>query len=398
MESNLKLYLDILQRHGITPTFPVTATTLNKHPDLIKKFSDVGVEFAVHAYNHLDYTTMPPEPFSQHIEKAIKTFEKHNISFSGFRFPYLRWDQKCLHLMDNPVFKWDSSQTILWDVLENILLSKKNWSDYQTVLRQYDYKNANSYFSLPRFHNSILEIPVSLPDDDLLFDRLCIRDENMLGQIWNKILVQTYSRGELFTLQLHPERISFFKDTLRSLIRTANNSNPKIWVTSLGKIAEWWNEKKRFSINISKKGNDEYEIHAHCSSNASILVKRKDSKNDNFFRDYGPVYQNNFTIRSFKRPIIGISRECSPALIKFLENEKFIFEISPHRNNYSIFLDGFQTFNEEDEIEILRKIDQTDLPLIRFWRWPNGYRSALAITGDIDALTSADFFLRVFAR
>ena len=400
MESNLSLYLDILRPHGITPTFPITAKTLSRHPNLIQTFSETGVEFAVHGFNHIDYTKLSQDTFSHHIQKTVKIFDKYNIPFSGFRFPYLRWDKKTLNNLDKQLFEWESSYCILWDVLRDITVDEKDFRVYQTVLNQYDYRNSDTHLSLPRFLNSnnILQIPVSLPDDDLLFDRLGIRDENILGQIWGKILDQTYSRGELFTLQLHPERISFYKEALKSLIRTANSLNPKIWVTSLGNIAEWWNEKKKFSIDIKKKQSEEYEVHDPCPKRATILIKAKDCENANFFNEYSLINKHNFTIKSFKKPIIGISRDCSPKLGKFLKNEGFTFEISSDEDHYSIFLKNFQVFNEEDEMKVLKEIGNSHSPLIRFWRWPKGYRSALAITGDIDALTSADFFFRVFAR
>jgi peptidoglycan/xylan/chitin deacetylase (PgdA/CDA1 family) len=393
MESNLRLYLDILQQHGITPTFPITAKTLSRNPHLIKKFSDAGVEFAVHGYNHIDYTKLSQDAFFQHTQKAVKVFEKHNIPFSGFRFPYLRWGKRLLDIIDNQFFQWESSYCILWDVFRDLRFDEKNLRVYQTVLAQYDYRNSDVYLSLPRFldNNNMLQIPVSLPDDDLLTDRLGIKDENLL-----RILRQSYSRGELFTIQLHPERVSFYRKTLKSLIRTANNSNPKIWATSLSGIAEWWNEKQGFWLDINKQRNDEFEIQARCSKRATILLKTEDFKNGGFFNEYIVTNKNKFKIRSPKWPVIGISNNCSPKLIKFLKNEGFIFEKVSDGNNYSVFLNNFETFNEEDEIKVLAKIEMTHLPLIRFWRWPNGCRSALSITGDIDALTCVDFFSRFF--
>lgn len=399
MESNLSLYLDILRPHGITPTFPITAKTLSRHPNLIQTFSETGVEFAVHGFNHIDYTKLSQDTFSHHIQKAVKIFDKYNIPFSGFRFPYLRWDKKILNNLDKQLFEWESSYCILWDVLRDITVDEKDFRVYQTVLNQYDYRNSDTHLSLPRFLNSnnILQIPVSLPDDDLLFDRLGFRDENILGQIWGKILDQTYSRGELFTLQLHPERISFYKETLKSLLDTADVAEPKIWVASLKSIYNWWKEKEGFGIDIHKKGNGGYEIKAHCSKRATLLIKTEGRGSD-FFNGYALIDGNTFTIRSSNRPIIGILKNSSPRLARFLKNEGFIFEISPHENSYSVFLDDFETFNDEDEIKALEKIDLTHLPLIRFWRWPNRYRSALAITGDIDALTCLDFFRRFFYR
>jgi len=39
-------------------------------------------------------------------------------------------------------------------------------------------------------------------------------------------------------------------------------------------------------------------------------------------------------------------------------------------------------------------IEKAPGPLVRVWRWPDGARSALAATGDIDALTLRDFVVR----
>jgi hypothetical protein len=41
-----------------------------------------------------------------------------------------------------------------------------------------------------------------------------------------------------------------------------------------------------------------------------------------------------------------------------------------------------------------RVIDETRRPLVRFGTWPQGCKSALSVTGDIDALTIWDFVQR----
>jgi len=43
---------------------------------------------------------------------------------------------------------------------------------------------------------------------------------------------------------------------------------------------------------------------------------------------------------------------------------------------------------------VLDAIESGTGPLVRVWRWPDGARSALAVTGDIDALTLRDFVVR----
>ncbi len=51
---------------------------------------------------------------------------------------------------------------------------------------------------------------------------------------------------------------------------------------------------------------------------------------------------------------------------------------------------------QNNERNILHFIEQSEFPTIRYWRWPYGAQNALVVTGDIDALTSIDFFLRLF--
>ncbi|NIO20544.1 MAG: hypothetical protein GTN76_07350, partial [Candidatus Aenigmarchaeota archaeon] len=191
--------------------------------------------------------------------------ENYGISFSGFRFPYLRWDEKCINALAKYNFKWDSSFTVLWDVLESKLSSEKNLMSYQNMLGQYKYQRSCDCISLPKFQNDILEIPVSLPDDELLKDRLGIKDRKILSQIWDDILKQTYERGELFTLQLHPERITIFFEALESVIQRARTFQPSVWIASLTDIADWWLEKGNSSFHIEIKNAREFKCNVQCS-------------------------------------------------------------------------------------------------------------------------------------
>jgi hypothetical protein len=43
---------------------------------------------------------------------------------------------------------------------------------------------------------------------------------------------------------------------------------------------------------------------------------------------------------------------------------------------------------------LIRHIESTDAPLVRYWRWPSEARSALCVSGDLDALTLVDYALR----
>ncbi len=395
MEFKLGLYLDILKGHGVKHTFLVTAEILRRYPTLFRRLSKQGVEFAVHGYNHIDYTKLSDKEMRMRLEKAIKIFKEQEIQPDGYRFPYLKWDSRCLNSLGSCHLKWDSSHSILWEVVDSKNFENR-WEPYQEMLNYYPYKNSLSNISLPRKYNHLLEIPLSLPDDDLLTDRLGIKDEKMLFQIWGKILKRTHIRGELFTLLLHPERISLCKETLKALLQATEASDPKIWVASLNEISEWWKEKESFLVKLSSNRSGLYEVDIKCSARGTILIRSNEHRNGEFYNGFSIVKEHRFSIKSKTRPIIGIPESSPSELREFLKNEGFIYEVNENKQQYSLYLDNFSRLSEEDEMKALEIIHNSNSPLIRFWRWPAGYKSALAITGDIDALTSVDFFLRLF--
>jgi len=196
----LELYLSILQKHNIVPTFPITAKVLNRHPAMIKKLADKGADFAVHGYEHTDYAGLTKKTQLRHLEKAIRIFLKHDVPFSGFRSPYLNYNDHTLKALTDCHLQWDSSQAIFWDVTED--RNPKERSKWQKALNIYNYRNASHHISLPHFQDNFVEIPVSLPDDDILIDR--VSNNNSIHKIWSKILTKTYENGELFTLHRYP--------------------------------------------------------------------------------------------------------------------------------------------------------------------------------------------------
>ena len=253
---------------------------------------------------------------------------------------------------------------------------------------------------MPEFEGDFVEIPVSIPDDEVLVDRLRITDKNRVGDIWTKILDKTYERGEIFTLQLHPERIFLCDKALEMLLIKARQQSPPVWIAQLGEIAKWWKEKDKFETKIQRKSKNEYQINLSCSDKATILVKNLDTeaKSEFWYGSYRLVNQKNFKVKCNYRPVIGIAPDSSPQLISFLRQDGYIVEVSERKSDYGIYVEGISEFPPDKKLEIINKIEATNAPLVRFWRWPNKTRSALAITGDIDAVTIWDFIWRFFGK
>ena len=99
-----------------------------------------------------------------------------------------------------------------------------------------------------------------------------------------------------------------------------------------------------------------------------------------------------FEVDAERLPAVGLSRRTPAGVAGFLAEEGFPLEISNDRDRFGAYVDITET--SWSEADVLDAIASAPGPLVRIWRWPNGARSALAATGDIDALTLRDFVLR----
>jgi hypothetical protein len=112
---------------------------------------------------------------------------------------------------------------------------------------------------------------------------------------------------------------------------------------------------------------------------------------------YQRIHSTQFIIQSPLRPFIGVSPNTPYQLRSFLSQQGHIVETSSKEDSYSFFINR-KSFTKEDERPLLMEIESSSRPLVRFGRWPDGARSAMAITGDIDAMTLIDYGLRIFGK
>jgi hypothetical protein len=396
-EKRLKKYCEITNNANCLPTFAITAKVLARHPDYIKELSRRGVEFAIHGYVHIDYKVFPDAKKILHFKKAMDIFKQDEIPFIGFRAPFLRVNGRTAPILHNLGFIYHSSRVIHWQVPGLNEFSAHLRNNYERLLEFCTPVDSEKYCSLPRFENGIIEIPVSIPDDELIIERLGISDKNKINNIWLDILDKTYERGELFTLSLHPERINHCETTLENVLKKAREFNPPVWVATLKEIAEWWQERACFNFKITTLSEGKHRVQVECSGRATILIKntKVNVQVDNWSNGYQIINHRDFIMESPKQPVIGVSSNSSPIAINFLKSEGYVVEISNNPNAYNIYFNDLSQTTEADEKELTQRIEQMDLPLLRYWRWPNRARSALSITGDIDSLTIIDFMLRI---
>jgi hypothetical protein len=112
---------------------------------------------------------------------------------------------------------------------------------------------------------------------------------------------------------------------------------------------------------------------------------------------YRQVKATSFIVSAPMRPFIGLSPHASSRLSSFLRQQGYIVQVSEHPSRYPHYFDQVE-FVAEQERPLLAQIEASNCSLVRLGRWPNAARSALSITGDIDALTLWDYGLRLFGR
>ena len=394
MDRALAHFGKVLSEFECGATFPITAATLARNPGIIEKYQAQNMEFAVHGYYHVDHSQLSRQKQVEDLSRARMLFNARGVTSSGFRCPYLRYADDTLHAIKESGFLYDSSHSLVWDVADG------NATDsYMRVLEFYGARDANKYPALPHIEKGLIEIPYCLPDDESLIERLQFDNNETRSKPWLDMLDKTYRLGELFTLGLHPERINLCEIPLRNTLQKARSLFPAVWIARLDEIAGWWSRRAMLEPKITTTDSGEYRLETEQIAGLTVLGRDVDflgkfeKWDGNFVRALG----DNVQFRSRTRPVIGLSPSSDSRLESFLRQQGYIVEINQTDGEYSIFLDRTH-FPREDERALLAEIEESNASLIRFSRWPNGAKSALCVTGDIDALTIWDYVLRTLGK
>jgi len=251
----LEDYAMVLSRYHVHATFPTTAAVFLRHPEPVQQLAAVGHEIALHGYHHVDHSLLTPTQQEAEVRQGQAAFASAGIWVSGFRAPYLRVNDSLLAVVASAGLTYDSSQATFFPVLDEARLSETARTVLRAVLDFYRPDDADTVPSLPhRLPNGLVEIPVSLPDDEILVDRLKW-DVALVGETWQRMLTIVRSRNELLTLQLHPERALLCADALDRLLAWARTQEPPIWIATLAEVAAWWQERTSRQIEERWPGN-----------------------------------------------------------------------------------------------------------------------------------------------
>ena len=214
----LYMIIESLRKYGGAPTFFIPAVVLARHSKLISKIAIDGAEIGIHGYVHNDYRTLNKDAQFEQTKQAIAVFQKMDLPYFGFRNPYLGWTEESLDVYAALRFRYESNIAVLHDVVDLDEFSPLLRSGFAKSLKLFQAVPCNIYALRPHFEGDLLRIPTSIPDDEMLFDRLRITDLQVVGGIWSTVLQRVYDYGGLYTLNLHPERGVLCKEALDSLL------------------------------------------------------------------------------------------------------------------------------------------------------------------------------------
>ena len=396
IERALDKFVSISERYGCTPTLTVTAAVLARNARFFNKLQE-RAELAVHGYVHTDYSLLSEAEQAEHMERALAAFHHAGISPSGFRCPYFRWNVDSVKVAARAGLKYGSNGVVAWDVVPEESVQRQAWHAYQKGLRLYDAHWSAERLNLPWLVDGILlDIPASLPDDEAIVDRLGLGKTRGRDEIWPRMLERIYDEGELFTLSLHNERVPICAAGLDAVLERARRLSPPVWVAPMREIADWWQRRAQWRLSVNDCGDGTFRVIAPAEEDVTVLGRGLggEAPGPHWFAGYRQLRAGTSLVHSEKPPVIEVEDRSSPALVSFLEGEGFAVTRTP--GGGGVRIEGYESFGESDKRPVLDLVEGTSAPLVRLWRWPNGARAALAITGDIDSMTLIDFFRRPF--
>jgi len=106
---NLEKILSLFKKYDISATLFVTGEVLEKHPHLVKEWSE-NYEIASHSFSHRFWNTLNSEERKQELENFINLYQKiFQRKPLGFRAPSHLIDEEGIELLEKKGFLYDSS-------------------------------------------------------------------------------------------------------------------------------------------------------------------------------------------------------------------------------------------------------------------------------------------------
>ncbi len=247
MKRNLKKYLTILGEDDIPFTMFVPAFVSKKHSGFLRNLNSDLLELGLHGYVHADYREMSRDEIKFHLELSKEIFDQFDMKIDGFRAPYLAWNDELIKELSN-VITYDSSASYDSGVIDPGVTKY----DKYDMIREY-YSPVDEPKLIEKY--SVIMIPVWLPDDEILVDRLGMEDQH-IGEYWIQMAKKAVSKKTPLVIQLHPERINHCEKALKRLIEFGKSKGAEF--VKLSRLAREFKERgkdEKYHLQIAITGD-----------------------------------------------------------------------------------------------------------------------------------------------
>jgi peptidoglycan/xylan/chitin deacetylase (PgdA/CDA1 family) len=393
MEDRLRRFDELTAEFGVRPSWAITACILDRNRKAILRFAERGVEFAIHGLVHDDHSLRSLDEQRASIARAAELFRAAGVPYRGFRCPFLRGNAATDEAVRDLGMLYHSTQPVVFPTAPS-LGAREEEAMRRTLRHLYSSAvDASRIAVRPALRGGVIHIPVALPDDEIMVERLRL-DPAQQTAVWLATLEETWKQGELFTVQLHPERTDECAAALAATLADARSRRPAVWIATLERIAEWWRRRARTRLEVLPLEDGRYRVRMDGDPSAALLVRGLPTVDAEPWTGPDRIARApEFEVSSGRRPVVGVSPRTPPSVLGFLAEEGFPAERGEDPARFGAWVDAD---GSTDEKRILAMVDACDGPLVRLARWPAGARSALSVTGDIDCMTLQDFALRLW--
>jgi glycosyltransferase involved in cell wall biosynthesis/peptidoglycan/xylan/chitin deacetylase (PgdA/CDA1 family) len=379
--------------HGCHPTFPIPGWVLRRYSEFSRTLQAMGAELAIHGYQHVDFRSLSLVEAGRQFREAGAAFHEFGIHADGYRCPYLSATEDLKSAIPDGLVHYSSNRAIWWG--DAIAGGSDATPVFENIRRFYRAESSREVVSTPRLTNGLVEIPCSVPDDLQLTDGLRL-DPSGIQRVWTDMLQQIHRRGELFVVLFHPESYDHIGSALEGVVREARRMQPGVWITQLRDVSRWWQERAGWSVDVSPSSSSGLHVRFNCSERATVLVRHIDAEGLSPWSDsYGVLSGRTLDVAGGVRPFVGVASDVPAQIVAFLEEQGYIVERGDTATSCGVYLDASWS-KDTTEVQLVDHIESSPAPLVRFWRWPAAARSALCVTGDLDALSLTDYVARVF--
>ncbi|GAB4233144.1 MAG: hypothetical protein Kow00109_05770 [Acidobacteriota bacterium] len=232
----LEDYQDFFVARGFRLTFCVTASLVKRHRDLFRALADQGHEIAAHGYAHTRMDQYGPARQRELVEASYQALTEAGFKVTGFRAPYLNFNDDTIEALRRSSFSWTSGELLWWQG------DRPSTGEVERLRSLYRFLEESEGGLFPRWDGSLVHLPMTAPDDELLFERWKIRDGDELAGIWIDTFRRHHEKGGYHHQFFHPERFPLIRPALDRLLEEVRSHGDAVWTPTLGELATWWRE------------------------------------------------------------------------------------------------------------------------------------------------------------